>query len=152
VESTRAENQRDFYHSFPRRRILETDDLAIAKGLQLLEAIKRIGLILAPEVVEWSVPLSDGSTKTIRYRQMRMCFTELSASELPKHGETFGLFSVRIQIDVLRQLGALPVLYMPQMIKGDRLFSSFGPVMVWMIEMTRYTFTRYPLCQTPSAH
>ncbi|HUZ93822.1 MAG TPA: hypothetical protein VMU57_02815, partial [Edaphobacter sp.] len=129
MEVIKAGAERTFYHSFPRRRASDTPEVINEKGLELLVAISQMGLILAPEVVEWSIPLSDGSTKVIRHRQMRICFTELSQSELPRHAEVFGPFAMEFHIDILRQLGALPVIYVPQMVKGDRLFSSFGPVM-----------------------
>ncbi len=130
---------RAFYHSFPRIRQSDTAESVEGRGLKLLEMISNTGLILAPEVVEWSIPLQDGSTKIIAHRQIRICFTELSMPELSQHSKVFGPFSVGFSISFLRQLGALPVIYVPQMLRGDRLFSSFGPMMVWMFEMVRHT-------------
>ena len=130
---------RNFYHSFPRVRPGDNLETLVARGLKTLAAIKDMGLVLAPEVVEWKIPLSDGSEKTIRHRQTRICFTELSHGELPGHAKLFGPISVEFPVQMLRLFGALPVIYMPQMVKGDRLLSSVGPVMVWMFEMARYT-------------
>jgi hypothetical protein len=132
---------RAFYHSFPRLKLGDTAESAtvVEKGLNLLRAIKDVGLVLAPEVVEWSIPQIDGTTKLLRRRQVRICFTELSPSELASHAKVFGPFVVQFSISLLRQVGVLPVIYVPQMVKGDRLFSSFGPVIVWMLENARHT-------------
>ncbi len=132
-------SERSFYHSFPRKLPSDTHELAIAKGLKLLKGIKNVGMVLAPEVVEWRIPQVDGTTKVIRNRQTRICFTELSRSELPGHAESFGPFSLEFPIQVLRQFGILPVIYVPQMVAGDRLLSSLGPVIVWMFENARHT-------------
>ena len=137
MEATTGE--RKFYHSFPRWRSSEPADVTIAKGMAILKALKEVGLVLAPEVVEWRIPQIDGSTKTLRHRQTRICFTELSRTELEDHANTFGPFALEIPIEILRQYGVLPVIYVPQMVSGDRLLSSFGPVIVWMFENIRYT-------------
>jgi hypothetical protein len=134
-----VELERSFYHSFPRIRPTDSEASLKVKGLQLLKGIKDIGLILAPEVVEWSIPKLDGTTQVIRNRQIRICFTELSLPELPGHAKTFGPFSVEFPIQLLRQFGILPVIYVPQMLEGDRFLSSIGPVMVSMFENARYT-------------
>ncbi len=139
MTSTTVESERSFYHSFPRIRPSDTEASLKIKGLQLLRGIKDFGLILAPEVVEWSVPKLDGTTQVIRNRQVRTCFTELSQAELPGHATTFGPFSLEFPIHVLRQFGILPVIYVPQTVEGDRLLSSLGPVMVLMFENARYT-------------
>ena len=131
--------ERAFYHSFPRVKPSDTEEFQIAKGLAILKAVRDVGLVLAPEIVEWSIPQIDGTTKVIRNRQVRICFTELSLSELPGHAKTFGPFSMEFDIEALRQFGILPVIYVPQMVKGDRLLSSFGPVIVWMLENARGT-------------
>jgi hypothetical protein len=131
--------ERNFYHSFPRRKPSDNPEEVVATGLELLKGIRSIGLVLAPEVVDWTFPQVDGSTKTIRHRQTRICFTELSPAELVGHAKSFGPFSLEFTIKLLRQFGALPVIYVPQMVKGDRLLSSLGPVIVWMFENVRHT-------------
>ena len=136
------EGSRSFYHSFPRRRSSASLSADVARGLDLLRAIKDIGVVLAPEVVEWSIPQVDCTTKVIRNRQTRICFTELARAELADHGRTFGPFSLEFSISVLREFGILPVIYVPEMVGGDRLLSSLGPVMVWMFENARYTLDR----------
>jgi len=132
-------NDRYFYHSFRRIRPDEDRSAAIKQTLSILEAMEKIGLILAPEVVTWDIPLADQTTKRISYRQRRICFTELSRQELPDHARKFGPVSLEFSVDILRRAAALPVFYIPQMVPGDRLFSSTGPVMVWMFQMIRHT-------------
>ncbi|MGA8149487.1 MAG: hypothetical protein WB952_00810 [Terriglobales bacterium] len=139
MENGIAGSERSFYHSFPRNLPSEPPELVIAKGLEILKGIKSVGMVLAPEVVEWRIPQIDGTTKVIRNRQTRICFTELSRSELSGHAESFGPFSLQFPIQILRQFGILPVIYVPQMVEGDRLLSSFGPVIVWMFENARHT-------------
>jgi hypothetical protein len=63
----------------------------------------------------------------------------LSRLELANHGKKFGPISLEFSIETLRQLGALPAIYMPQMVGDDRHLSSAGPMLVWMFEMIRYT-------------
>jgi hypothetical protein len=130
---------RHFFHSFPRVKPGETRVARIAKGMQILRIIKDVGLVLAPEVVEWSIPQIDGTIKTLRYRQVRICFTELSEPELNSHAKIFGEFAVQFSLNALRRLGLLPVIYVPQTVESDKLFSSFGQVIVWMLENARYT-------------
>lgn len=131
--------ERRFYHSFPRRQPADGADAVNREALAILRAVKEIGIVLAPEVVQWSIPQIDGTQKVIRNRQVRICFTELSQPELSAHSETFGEFSLEFDVDVLRRLGVLPVIYVPQMAPGDTLLSSFGPVIVWMFENARGT-------------
>ncbi len=142
MASATVEPERSFYHSFPRIRPSDTEASLRVKGLQLLRGIKDIGLVLAPEVVEWSVPKLDGTTQVIRNRQVRICFTELSQTELPEHATAFGPFSLEFPIHLLRQFGILPVIYVPQTVEGDRLLSSLGPVMVLMFENARHTLDK----------
>lgn len=139
MESAIDRSERSFYHSFPRKLSSEAPELVFAKGLEILKGIKNIGMVLAPEVVEWRIPQVDSTTKVIRKRQTRICFTELAQSELSRHAESFGPFSLEFPIRVLREFGILPVIYVPQMVEGDRLLSSLGPVIVWMFENARHT-------------
>lgn len=130
---------RHFFHNFPRLKTGEDRSVRLVKGMQILHTIKDVGLVLAPEVVNWSIPQMDGTTKNLRYRQVRICFTELSEPELRSHSRVFGEFAVQFSLDALRRLGALPVIYVPQAVEGDRLLSSLGQTIVWMLENARYT-------------
>lgn len=105
--------ERYFYHSFPRRRTDSAKE--IDKGCQILASIRDFGLLLMPEQIEWSQPLTKGEPPRIfPVLQKRICFTELSPSELPQHAEKFGHFALEFEIDSLRRLGAIPVFYLPQ--------------------------------------
>jgi hypothetical protein len=104
--------ERFFYHSFPRRGA--STALETQKGKQILAAIRDFGLVLTPEFIEWTQPTLGGSPRTLPILQKRVCFTELSPSELPPHAEKFGHFALEFEIDAVRRLGAMPVFYVPQ--------------------------------------
>ena len=106
---------RNFYHNFPRIRPGYDHEKILKDGLKILKSIQKIGLVLAPELVEWKQVLVDGNTRSTIVRQNRISFTELSSGEIGEHGEKFGPFSLEFEIETLRRLGALPVIYMPQM-------------------------------------
>jgi hypothetical protein len=101
---------RYFYHSFPRR---ATVNGAIKKGCQILSAIRDSGLLLVPEYIEWKQPTSSGP-RIFPVLQKRVCFTELSPSELPEHAAKFGQFALEFDAATVRRLGAIPVFYLPQ--------------------------------------
>jgi len=106
--------QRFFYHSFPRRRGPE-ETYEVEKGLAILRLMKKMGLLLTPENIQWPDVSSDGSPSgpwTIV--QIRCCFTELGPTELPQHAEVFGHFAIEFEIQVLPRLGAIPVFYLPR--------------------------------------
>lgn len=129
---------RKFFHSFPRPRPSDTSKELNAKGLAILRLIKDIGLIVAPETVEWQVPLQDGTQRSIKYDQLRICFTELHESELHQHAQRFGPFALEFEIGRLRQMGALPVIYMPQQVSAGDL-SAIGPMLVMEIHHVEAT-------------
>lgn len=133
---------RNFYHSFVRPRPNEDQDALIDKSLKILQSIKRHGLMLAPEVIKWTIPLSDNSEKVIRHRQVRICFTELEREELPLHAKRFGPISLEFSIESLRRLAAIPAIYLPQTLRGEPALSSAGSVMAWVFDMLKYTLDR----------
>ncbi len=101
--------ERFFYHSFPRR---GTDNNA--KGISIIRSLVKLGFVLTPEQVEWKERLRGGGfAKPDFVKQIRICFTELSPSELPEHSTRFGKFAFEFDIATLRKLGALPVIYLP---------------------------------------
>lgn len=130
---------RNFYHSFPRPRPGETEEQIIEKGLLILKCIYEIGLIFAPEILEWKQPLVNGTTRTTLLRQKRLSLTELDRSEVARHSVNFGPFSLEFNIDTLRQLGALPVVYMPQQLKNHPALSSIGSSVVTQLLDIKYT-------------
>ena len=95
----------------------------------MLKATRRLGLVLASEVVHWDTPLFGGPPIT-DVLQKRICFTELEMEELAAHSCTFGPFAYEFDIDTLRRLGALPVVYMPQTPLGDNKLGAVGPFIV----------------------
>jgi hypothetical protein len=104
-------SNRNFYHNFPRIRLWYDRQKILKDGLKILKSIHTIGLILAPELVEWKQVLIDENTRSTIVRQNRISFTELSSDEIGEHGKKFGPFSLEFEIETLRRLGALPVIY-----------------------------------------
>lgn len=81
----------------------------------MLESMARIGLVLTPKLNQWSESLDDGSTShPIVVATKRICFTYLRETELAQHAKTFGRFAIEWDVSALRQLGVLPVLYIPR--------------------------------------
>ena len=119
-----------FYHSFPRPRQGESRQELVERGLATLRSIQRNGLILAPEVVEWTAPVSLGSPSPFRVLQQRVCFTELRPDELAAHSRHFGPYAIEFDIAGLRRAGAMPVIYMPQALSEDDHLALFGPFVV----------------------
>jgi hypothetical protein len=136
------EEERFFYHSFPRLRPDDQVDKIIAKGLSILRNVKEIGLVIAPEIVEWKQPLIDGTHRVTRLRQKRISFTELARSQVAEHGKKFGPFSLEFKVDVLRRLGALPVIYMPQSLKASGDLSTLGAMIVTQLGDVKYTINQ----------
>jgi hypothetical protein len=134
--------ERFFYHSFPRLRPGDQTDMIIAKGLSILRNVKEIGLVIAPEVVEWKQPLVDGTHRVTRLRQKRISFTELARSQVAEHGKKFGPFSLEFKIDILRRMGALPVIYMPQSLRMTGDLSTLGAMIVTQLGDIKYTITQ----------
>jgi hypothetical protein len=104
--------ERRFFHSFPRPKKNESPDATLARGLRILEVMKQVGLVLAPEVVNWDVSLLGANS--LSFLQRRASFTELSFSDLADHSAAFGPISLSFGIAALRDAGATPVIYVPQ--------------------------------------
>lgn len=119
-----------FYHSFPRPRAGECPQALLDRGLHILRTMRRSGLILAPEVVEWNTPVRLGSPSPYRLLQQRVCFTELRPDELAAHSRHFGPYAIEFDITGLRRAGAMPVMYMPQALSEDDLLALLGSYVV----------------------
>ena len=128
-----------FYHCFPRPREGESRSKVVERGWATLQSIKRLGLVLAPEIVEWRTPVSIGSPSPIRLLQQRICFTELSRNELDKHSERFGPFAIEFDVMALRRAGALPVIYMPQALSKQDHLALLGPIIVGHLGHIKHT-------------
>ena len=130
---------RFFYHSFPRPRRGETLIETASRGWAILQFMKKLGLILAPEVVEWHTPVSLGTPSPIQILQRRICFTELSPQELSGHSTRFGPFALEFETTTLRRVGALPVIYMPQALSEQDHLALLGPFVVSHLGQIRHT-------------
>lgn len=120
--------ERYFYHSFPRRGRADAGESQ--KGLKILELIRDFGLLLTPEITSWEHPhANQAPPRSMQMVQKRTCFTELSAKELPRHAEEFGHFALEFEVDTLKNLGALPVFYIPKW-SVSSLASSLGQTLV----------------------
>lgn len=133
---------RFFYHSFPRSRQNETPNETASRGWAILQSIKKMGLVLAPEIVEWYTPVSLGTPEPIQILQRRICFTELSPLELSRHSTRFGPFALEFETTALRRIGALPVIYMPQALSEQDPLALLGPIIVGHLGQIRGTLER----------
>jgi hypothetical protein len=110
--------ERFFFHSFPRPRTGEGRETQVKKGQVIAQSLLDNGILLSPE--NYEIPILDGTGQVVdhlRATQRRACFTELELDALLEHSKTFGPFALVYRIDDLRQLGALPVFYIP-LIRG----------------------------------
>ena len=121
---------RFFYHSFPRPRPGETPSQTADRGWAIFQSMEKLGLVLAPEVVEWEDPVGLGTPSPIQVLQRRICFTELSTQELGGHSTRFGPFALEFDTTALRRIGALPVIYMPQALSAQDHLALLGPFVV----------------------
>jgi hypothetical protein len=119
--STGETHDRRFFHSFPRPRTDESEDVTFERGLRILAFMKEVGLVLAPEIVEWDVSEVSGRAEQHRVLQRRACFTELGAAELSTHSANFGPIALSFTLSGLRGAGATPVIYVPQGVEASAL-------------------------------
>ena len=121
--------ERYFYHSFPRRSNGEQDE--IERGLRILMSMVKSGLLLTPEHDYWQESLSDGTLSDKKpIIQIRACFTELEESKLGDHSEYFGHFALEFAEPTFRQLGAIPVFYIPRPPIENPGLESLGAMML----------------------
>lgn len=106
--------QRQLIHSFPRPKIGEEESATLDRALNILALIRDIGLILAPESLEWNLQQLVPGQGPLRILQRRLCLTELAAEELPDHSKVFGPLALSFDNAKLRDAGAMPVVYIPQ--------------------------------------
>ena len=128
---------RKFFHSFPRPKQGESPNDTLERGLRILALMRKIGLLLAPELVSWDVSLVSNGTEQLSTLQRRACFTELSEAELPAHSAIFGPTALSFNLMALRSAGATPVIYVPQGI-SESLLSQLGTFCVRGAHHTRY--------------
>jgi hypothetical protein len=127
--SNAVEPERFFYHSFPRRGRSDTT-AENPKGLKILELIRDFGLLLTPEITSWQYPHANQTPpRNMQMVQRRVSFTELSSKQLPEHAKEFGHFALEFEIDTLKDLGAIPVFYIPKW-GSSSLARSLGQTLV----------------------
>ncbi len=114
-----------FYHSFPKSngaKKLEN----YRNGVAILELILKHGLLLTPEVLEFTEERINGEPRISKATQCRACFTLINQNELKQHSKIFGSFSLEFETDVLRNLGIMPVFYVPKLTGGK--YGQIGPM------------------------
>ena len=118
-------NERFFYHSFPRP---QRKSNSVSPGLNVLASMLKSGLLLTPEVICWE---QDGGQ--LCHLQRRICFTELCPTELPSHRADSCPFALELTADNLRELGGIPVFYVPSCSGTSKGFHGAGTTLVFAI-------------------
>lgn len=119
-----------FYHSFPRR-YREDPAAEIDSGLKILSSIISSGFLLSPEITEWKERRDDGSLGERWENIQKTCsFTDLSPNKLSEHSKRFGRFSVEFDSQSFRELGGIPVFYLPRASEEDRGLESLAASLV----------------------
>lgn len=125
-----SDPDRYFYHSFPRC-LRDDPALEIDRGLEVISSIIASGFLLSPEITEWQERRSDGElSEPVQNIQKTCSFTELAPSELPKHSGKFGRFSVEFDVQTFRELGGIPVFYLPRASRKDRGLESLAAALM----------------------
>ena len=109
-----SNHQRKLIHSFPRPKLGEKEDATLERALSVLNSIREVGLVLAPEALEWDLQQLNPGQEPLRILQRRLCLTELSPEDLSAHSQVFGPLALSFDIARLRDAGAMPVIYVPQ--------------------------------------
>lgn len=106
-----------FYHAFPRR-----PPRTIDRGLRILKSVVATGLLLVPEVLEFTGEVDSDTGERgsgLLSFQRRFCLTHLARSELAAHREAFGPFYLAFSDAGVRRLGGVPAVYIPQPLGPD---------------------------------
>lgn len=114
MQSSPPMQQRRLIHSFPRPKAGDSPEATLERAISILSLIKKVGLVLAPEVIEWDLSSPSSNQTPLRTLQRRICFTEIEPAELTKHCASFGPLALSFDIERLRESGAMPVIYIPQ--------------------------------------
>lgn len=117
-----------FYHSFPRCPNQKNHQF----GLDVLDSILRIGLLIIPEERTTS---HYKNLAPVTFLQRRVCFTALNGEpgELQSHTDFFGEFALEFEPDTLRELGALPAFYLNAAIPNGSLLHENGEKLLRLI-------------------
>lgn len=107
-------HERLLVHNFARPKKGEPRGAALERAIQVLRSFRDIGLVLAPEVLEWTLGALSRGSKPLRLLQRRLCLTEIAPADLAEHAAEFGPLALAFDVAKIRQAGAMPVMYVPQ--------------------------------------
>jgi len=133
--------QKRLVHSFPRPKPRETEKSTLRRALAILALIRKIGLVLAPEVLDWDLRAIVAGNEKLQLLQRRLCLTEISLSELCQHSTMFGPIAIAFDVEKMRGAGAMPALYVPQGAMNNAL-SQIGTFCVRGAYHTKYVLER----------
>jgi hypothetical protein len=122
------------YHTFPRR---QGNDVK-KKGLVVLESILQNGLLLTPELFQFAEAKLNGAIDPILVSQKRVCFTELSETELSDHGKVFGPISMEWDLNQLKLAHVCPVFYVPHDANSAVWDSAIGTMLARFAEIQSF--------------
>jgi hypothetical protein len=103
--------------------------------------IRKIGLVLAPEILDWDLRAIAVGSEKLQLLQRRLCLTEISPSELCQHSTMFGPIAIAFDVEKMRGAGAMPALYVPQGAMNNSL-SQIGTFCVRGAYHTKYVLER----------
>lgn len=121
-------------HSFPRPRAGDSPEIAQERAISVLAQIRKMGFVLAPELIEWDLSAIGSNKAPLQILQRRLCFTEIEPAELVNHSASFGPIALAFDTDKLRDAGAMPVIYAPQ-----GLSSGLSQIAVCCVNGIRHT-------------
>jgi hypothetical protein len=107
----------NFYHSFSRRSRNENS------SLKVLDLMCKNGLLLTPEILIWADLIDPSKTHSTTVEQKRICFTELSETQLADHSKIFGSFALEFPHDCFRKIGGMPVFYIRSKLDSSGFYS-----------------------------
>jgi hypothetical protein len=64
--------------------------------------IRKIGLVLAPEILDWDLRAIAAGSEKLQLLQRRLCLTEISPSELCQHSTMFGPIAIAFDVEKMR--------------------------------------------------
>ncbi|MDM1301329.1 MULTISPECIES: abortive infection system antitoxin AbiGi family protein [Acinetobacter] len=103
-------SQQYFYHSFSRFLKNESEADNYKRSFQTLESILKNGLLFVPEEIILPFEIESPLKPIVQHR---VCFTLIERSELYRHTDLFGKFSIEFNTGILRQIGITPAMYLP---------------------------------------
>jgi hypothetical protein len=106
------------FHCFPRFSS-EAPAAEVEAGIKVIKSAISIGLLLTPEWLYFPISELDALEEQSGSDafQKRLCFTFIREEELVNHSAMFGSFAFEFEMATLRQLGAMPVMYLPQPVR-----------------------------------